>query len=78
MIEINKPPHFIHTDDEAMDLKKNTRTLNRIFESYIKRYPQEWFWLHKRWKDVPGLENLYKTNKPLELVQDFRKKLQKL
>lgn len=77
-IEINKPPSFIHTDDEAMDLKKNTRILNRIFESYIKRYPQEWFWLHKRWKDVPGLENLYKTNKPLELVQDFRKKLQKL
>jgi len=77
-IEINEPPRFIHTNDEAMDLKQNTRTLNRIFENYIKRYPQEWFWLHKRWKDVPGLENLYKTNKPLELVEDYRKKLQKL
>lgn len=75
-IEIHEPPHFTRTEDEALDLKNNTRALNKIFESYIKRYPQEWFWLHRRWKNVAGLEDLYYTNNPLKLAEDFRKKLE--
>ncbi|MBC8459347.1 MAG: lysophospholipid acyltransferase family protein [Deltaproteobacteria bacterium] len=71
-IEINEPLKLICTTDETSDLKKNTRKLNQIFEDYIKRYPQHWFWLHKRWKDIPGLEDLYETNNPLELVENFR------
>ncbi len=71
-IEINEPLKLICTTDETSDLKKNTRKLNQIFEDYIKRYPQHWFWLHKRWKDIPGLEELYETSNPLELVENFR------
>ena len=71
-IEINEPLKLICTTDETSDLKKNTRKLNQIFEDYIRRYPQHWFWLHRRWKDIPGLEDLYETNNPLELVENFR------
>lgn len=71
-IEINEPLRLICTDDETSDLRKNTRKLNQIFEDYIRRYPHHWFWLHKRWKDIPGLEGLYVTNNPLELVENFR------
>jgi len=71
-IEANKPLKFIYTADEARDLKENTRKLNQIFEDYIRRYPQHWFWLHRRWKNIPGLEDLYETNNPLELVENFR------
>lgn len=71
-IEINEPLKLISTTDETSDLKENTRKLNQIFEDYIRRYPQHWFWLHRRWKDIPGLEDLYKTNNPLELVENFR------
>jgi len=71
-IEINEPLKLISTTDETSDLKKNTRKLNQIFEDYIKRYPQHWFWLHRRWKDIPGLEDLYETSNPLELIENFR------
>ena len=71
-IEANKPIKLICTADEARDLKENTRKLNQIFEDYIRRYPEHWFWLHRRWKDIPGLEDLYETNNPLELVENFR------
>ena len=71
-IEINEPLKLICTTDETSDLKKNTRKLNQIFEDYIRRYPQHWFWLHRRWKDIPGLEDLYETNNPLELIENFR------
>lgn len=29
-----------------------TQELMKIIESYIRRYPEEWFWLHNRWKLV--------------------------
>jgi KDO2-lipid IV(A) lauroyltransferase len=72
-IEINEPLNLAHTSNEAGDLKTNTRNLNRIFEDYIRRYPHHWFWLHRRWKDIPGLEDLYNTHNPLELIETFKR-----
>ncbi len=72
-IEIDEPLKLICTADEKADLRKNTRRLNQIFEDYIRRYPQHWFWLHRRWKDIPGLEDLYETDNPLELIENFRR-----
>jgi KDO2-lipid IV(A) lauroyltransferase len=76
-IEINEPLKLVRTDDGKDDLKQNTRKLNQIFEYYIRRYPEQWFWLHRRWKDIPGLENLYETSDPLELIEKFRGSLGK-
>jgi KDO2-lipid IV(A) lauroyltransferase len=72
-IEINEPLKLVRTTDEASDLKKNTRKINEIFENYILKYPHHWFWLHRRWKKIPGLEELYKTSNPLKLVENFRR-----
>jgi len=72
-IEINEPLKLVRTSNEASDLKKNTRKINQIFEDYIRKYPQHWFWLHRRWKDIPGLDNLYETNNPLALLEGFRR-----
>jgi len=71
--EINEPLKATRTADETGDLKKDARRLNQIFEGYIRRYPHHWFWLHRRWKDIPGLEGLYDTSNPLELVENFRR-----
>jgi len=76
-IEVNEPLRLMHTDDIKDDLRQNTGKLNGIFEHYIRRYPEQWFWLHRRWKDIPGLEGLYKTNDPLTLIGKFRRKLGK-
>lgn len=38
----------IGTDDEkAIELSQRH---TNILEEYIKKYPEQWFWLHKRWK----------------------------
>ncbi|MBW2311845.1 MAG: lysophospholipid acyltransferase family protein [Deltaproteobacteria bacterium] len=76
-MEINEPLELAHTSNEAHDLKINTRKLNRIFEGYIRRFPHHWFWVHRRWKDIPGLEDLYRTNNPLDLVENFKRGLGK-
>jgi KDO2-lipid IV(A) lauroyltransferase len=72
-IEINEPLELAHTANEVRDLETNTRELNRIFEDYIWRYPHHWFWLHRRWKDIPGLDRLYSAPNPLELIETFKR-----
>jgi KDO2-lipid IV(A) lauroyltransferase len=41
------------TNDLRRDIEDNTRAFNLVIESYIRRYPDHWFWLHRRWKDRP-------------------------
>jgi KDO2-lipid IV(A) lauroyltransferase len=31
----------------------NIQRLTNIIESYIRRYPAEWGWIHRRWKSTP-------------------------
>jgi Kdo2-lipid IVA lauroyltransferase/acyltransferase len=32
----------------------NIQRLTDIIESYIRKYPAEWGWIHRRWKSKPG------------------------
>ena len=32
------------------DIADNTRRFNQVIESYVRAYPDHWFWLHRRWK----------------------------
>ncbi|MDH3876129.1 MAG: hypothetical protein OET07_18460 [Desulfobacteraceae bacterium] len=31
----------------------NTEEYNRVIENFIRRYPDQWFWVHQRWKTKP-------------------------
>ena len=44
------------TDDAQADALANTALFNRVLESYIRRYPDQWLWLHRRWKTRPAEE----------------------
>ena len=39
--------------DTRRDMEENTAKFNRIIESYIRRHPEQWFWVHQRWKTRP-------------------------
>ena len=38
------------TGDLQQDIVENTRVFTHVIESYVRRYPDHWFWLHRRWK----------------------------
>lgn len=44
---------LVDTGDKDRDLKVNTRLYNKALESIIRRYPEQWFWVHRRWKKTP-------------------------
>jgi KDO2-lipid IV(A) lauroyltransferase len=51
---------LVETGDRAQDIVENTRRFNQILESYIRRYPDQWLWIHRRWKTRPdGDRSLY-------------------
>ncbi len=48
-------PHF-HIEKKETDaetLQYNTQRITTIIEKYIRAYPHEWGWMHKRWKSRP-------------------------
>jgi KDO2-lipid IV(A) lauroyltransferase len=46
-------------DDEA-DALANTAGFTRVIEDFIRRYPGQWLWVHRRWKTrPPGEKPIY-------------------
>lgn len=51
------PPIRLETSDNIeQDIEKWTRKLMEMLEGYIKEYPDQWLWLHNRWKTRPKKE----------------------
>ncbi len=48
-IHISDPMVFEPTGDRDTDVYNVTRQYMRAFESFIRRYPEQWLWMHRRW-----------------------------
>jgi KDO2-lipid IV(A) lauroyltransferase len=50
----------VHTGDAEQDALVNTATFTAAIEGYVRRYPEQWLWVHRRWKTRPaGEEGIY-------------------
>jgi KDO2-lipid IV(A) lauroyltransferase len=43
----------IHTGDAESDAVANTASFTAAIEGYVRRYPEQWLWMHRRWKTRP-------------------------
>jgi KDO2-lipid IV(A) lauroyltransferase len=56
--EINFYPEveLSFTGNEEEDLIINTQMLTDVIEAEVRKHPEQWVWIHERWKTKPGKE----------------------
>jgi Kdo2-lipid IVA lauroyltransferase/acyltransferase len=54
------PVEWIRREDAEQEIAANTANFTRLLEGYIRQYPEQWLWVHRRWKTrPPGGPSLY-------------------
>ena len=51
-VMIQAPLDLIRTGDHKADIKANTARFTGVIEQFIRDYPDQWVWMHERWKTV--------------------------
>jgi KDO2-lipid IV(A) lauroyltransferase len=52
-ITILPPIEARRSADRGEALRRYTQEFTTIFESMVRRYPDHWNWIHRRWKTRP-------------------------
>ena len=49
-IDIEPEVEKHYRDDGSLDTDRLTQDVNRCVERWVREYPEQWLWLHKRWQ----------------------------
>jgi Kdo2-lipid IVA lauroyltransferase/acyltransferase len=55
-LEVEGPIEAPPVEDKEEGLRAHTAAVTAVLERYIRRYPDQWLWLHRRWKVKPPEE----------------------
>lgn len=53
-LECLPPLELVKSDDEEGDIRANTQLISDAYEAMIRRFPEQWAWMHKRWYTQPS------------------------
>jgi len=54
VLRFEEPLAVIESDDVNEAIRRNTRAYNAALERLILRHPEQWWWVHRRWKVTAG------------------------
>ncbi|MGH9389642.1 MAG: lysophospholipid acyltransferase family protein, partial [Vicinamibacteria bacterium] len=52
-VTITAPVEIVRTGDYEHDVRENTSRFNLLIEEAVRRNPDQWVWIHRRWKTKP-------------------------
>jgi KDO2-lipid IV(A) lauroyltransferase len=52
-LRFEAPLELVRTGDAERDIFENTQRFAKVTEEIIRKYPQQWVWVHARWKTRP-------------------------
>jgi KDO2-lipid IV(A) lauroyltransferase len=55
-LRFEPPIEMIRTGDAERDILENTQRFAKVTEEIIRKYPEQWVWIHARWKTRPAGE----------------------
>jgi Kdo2-lipid IVA lauroyltransferase/acyltransferase len=53
ILRFDPPVELVRTGDEQADIAANTAKFTKVIEDFVRRYPDQWLWVHRRWKTRP-------------------------
>ncbi len=60
VLKIDEPLIFDRSGDEEQDVQRLTQLFTNVVEKYVRRYPDQWLWIHRRWRTrPPGEPEIY-------------------
>jgi KDO2-lipid IV(A) lauroyltransferase len=61
LMRIDPPLDITRTGNEDQDVHRLTSLFTSVIESYVRLYPDQWLWIHKRWNTRPaGEKEIYR------------------
>jgi KDO2-lipid IV(A) lauroyltransferase len=52
-LRFEPPLELVRTGDSERDITENTRLFAKVTEDIVRKYPEQWVWIHARWKTRP-------------------------
>jgi Kdo2-lipid IVA lauroyltransferase/acyltransferase len=52
-LRFEKPLELVHTGDPEKDVLVNTQHFTKTIEQIVRKHPEQWVWIHARWKMRP-------------------------
>jgi KDO2-lipid IV(A) lauroyltransferase len=48
--EVSGPVAPVLDADGKFDIKGTTQAITAVIEGWVRQYPEQWLWLHRRWR----------------------------
>jgi KDO2-lipid IV(A) lauroyltransferase len=52
-LRFEPPVQLVRTGDTERDMLENTQRFAKVIEQIIREHPEQWIWIHARWKNRP-------------------------
>jgi KDO2-lipid IV(A) lauroyltransferase len=53
VLHFGEPLSLPDSGDSEADVLELTQTCTSVIEDWVRRYPEQWLWIHRRWKTRP-------------------------
>ena len=63
---------LIATADEESDIRNYSARFNQLIEDYVRRFPDQWLWVHRRWKTRPANQSAIYPDEHPEYANQVR------
>jgi KDO2-lipid IV(A) lauroyltransferase len=57
VLEFGERLELVRTGNDEQDIVTNTQICTTAIEAWVRRFPEQWLWVHRRWKTRPAGES---------------------